>query len=206
MAYNKGNNQQPKTKKDLSDYIGVNERIQKFWKDHPNGRIYTEIVKWDGNLIVMRAEGYKDINDDKPFAVGHAYEEIGSNYINSTSALENCETSCIGRMLGIGSYEIKKSVATREEVERAIELQEAKKQIAAATLPDDAPEFIKPLAQDISEDKKEASRILWISMNGDSKDEGFEEFYTKYKKMGKTDDEIYKHLFNVKQDKDKAAG
>lgn len=185
--------------KDLSDYVQVHERISQFWRDHPNGRIHTEILKWENDIIVMKAEGYRDINDQLPFAVGHAYEEVGSSLVNTTSALENCETSCIGRMLGIGSYEIKKSIASREEVAQAIEKQN--------TLPE-APEMepeIKEIAgeldQDLENDKKEDSRVLWRTLNGQNGEKGFEEQYSKWKRAGYSSHQIYQHLYKVFQER-----
>src|ERR687884_1153398 len=62
-----------KKKKSLDDYIPVHERLILFWQDYPNGRVHTEIIKWEGDTIAVKAELYRDINDAKPFAVGHAY-------------------------------------------------------------------------------------------------------------------------------------
>jgi len=108
----------------LKDYIQVNERILEFWKRYPNGRIHTEIVSWQDGVLVMRAMAWRDINDPYPAAVGHAYEREGSSHINSSSVLENGETSVIGRCLGCLGLEIKRSVASREEVANAMLQQE----------------------------------------------------------------------------------
>ena len=102
----------------LKDYVEVNVRIMKFYEKYPEGRIITEIVKWENETIVMKATTYRD-NQDIPASTGYAYEKEGSNFINKTSALENCETSCVGRALAILGFEIKKSVASREEVANA---------------------------------------------------------------------------------------
>lgn len=108
----------------LKDYVQVNDRIMAFWKDHPNGRIHTEIVSWENGIIIMKAMVWKDINNQFPASVGHAYEKENSTQINSTSCLENAETSVVGRALAILGYEIKKSVASKEEVANAILQQE----------------------------------------------------------------------------------
>ena len=108
----------------LKDYIQVNDRIMAFWKEHPNGRIHTEIVSWQDGVLIMRAFVWKNMNDVQPAAIGHAYEKEGSSYINNGSILENCETSVVGRALAIMGYEIKRSVASREEVANAIHQQE----------------------------------------------------------------------------------
>ena len=107
----------------LKDYIEVNIRIMKFYEKYPEGRILTEIVKWENEVIVMKATAYRD-EKDIPAATGYAYEKEGSNFINKTSALENCETSAVGRALAILGFEIKKSVASKEEVANA-QLQQA---------------------------------------------------------------------------------
>lgn len=108
---------------DLKDYIEVNVRIMKFYEKYPEGRILTEIVKWENEVIVMKATAYRD-NSEVPASTGYAYEKEGSSFINKTSALENCETSAVGRALAILGFEIKKSVASREEVANA-QLQQA---------------------------------------------------------------------------------
>ena len=107
----------------LKDYIEVNVRIMKFYEKYPEGRILTEIVKWENEVIVMKATAYRD-EKDIPAATGYAYEKEGSNFINKTSALENCETSAVGRALAILGFEIKKSVASKEEVAN-VQLQQA---------------------------------------------------------------------------------
>ena len=102
----------------LKDYVEVNVRIMKFYEKYPEGRIITELVKWENDIIVMKATAYRD-DKDIPAATGYAYEKEGSSFINKTSALENCETSAVGRCLAILGFEIKKSVASREEVANA---------------------------------------------------------------------------------------
>lgn len=107
----------------LKDYIEVNVRIMKFYEKYPEGRILTEIVKWENETIVMKATTYRD-NSNIPASTGYAYEKENSSFINKTSALENCETSCVGRALAILGFEIKKSVASKEEVANAMLNQE----------------------------------------------------------------------------------
>jgi hypothetical protein len=129
-------------KKDvLKDYITVNERILKFYEQYPDGRIITSIVSWAEGRIVMQATIYRDHETEKALSIGHAYEQEGSTYINKTSALENCETSAVGRALALAGFEIKKSIASREEVEAAQAKQEQLKKEEAA----EVPEIIKEL-------------------------------------------------------------
>lgn len=106
----------------LRDYVEVNVRIDKFWAKHPTGRIDTEVIMIQDTQpkeVLVKALIYRDENDTQPAATGHAHEIHGSSYINKTSYIENCETSAVGRALAILGFEIKKSVASREEVANA---------------------------------------------------------------------------------------
>jgi hypothetical protein len=105
---------------DLSNYVEVNVRVEKFWELYPHGRIITKIVSFENGTIVMKASIYKDAEDLRPDATGHAYEKENGSFINKTSAIENCETSAVGRALGIMGFEIKKSIASKEEVANAV--------------------------------------------------------------------------------------
>lgn len=107
----------------LKDYVEVNVRIQKFYEKFPDGSIQTEIVSWENGVIVMKAYAYRHPEDPRP-ATGHAYEKEGSTPVNRTSVLENCETSAVGRALAMLGFEIKKAVASKEEVENALRQQE----------------------------------------------------------------------------------
>ena len=104
-------------------YVEVNERIKAFWKLYPEGRLETKLLSIENGTCIMKAEAYKDKANEKPDATGTAYEQEGSTFINKTSYIENCETSAIGRCLGILGIGIDTSVASAEEVETAIENQ-----------------------------------------------------------------------------------
>jgi hypothetical protein len=103
----------------LKDYITVTERIMKFYELYPEGRIVPQIIQWNDGVVVVKTEVYRNAHDQAPSAVGHAYEKEGSSFINKTSALENCETSSVGRALALLGLEIKKSIASYEEVANA---------------------------------------------------------------------------------------
>ena len=105
------------------EYVLVNERIKAFWKLYPNGRIVTDILSMENDMCVIRAKVFTDREDNIPVATGTAYERESSSFINKTSYIENCETSAIGRALGILGIGIDTSVASAEEVENAIENQ-----------------------------------------------------------------------------------
>ena len=113
----------------LEDYVQVNERIEKFYEKYPDGSIQTEIISNQNGEIIFKAYAFRDREDTRP-ATGHAMEREGSTYINKTSHIENCETSAVGRALAMLGFEIKKSVASREEVANArIQQEELSKKI-----------------------------------------------------------------------------
>ena len=88
-----------------ADYASVQERLPLFWHDCPRGRINTEIIVDDGTRIVVKASLYADNDDPYPTTTGLAEEIRGSSMVNKTSALENCETSAIGRALANYQYQ-----------------------------------------------------------------------------------------------------
>jgi hypothetical protein len=102
----------------LDEYIGVNERIEKFYEKYPEGSLQTEIVSNANGEVIIKAYAYRNSEDKHP-TTGHAMEKEGSSFINKTSHIENCETSAVGRALAMMGFEIKKSVASREEVANA---------------------------------------------------------------------------------------
>ena len=99
-----------------ADYAEVAERLPLFWKDCPRGRIVTELVVDDGTRVVVKAELYADIGDTVPTTTGYAEEVRGSSMVNKTSALENCETSAIGRALANYQFQGSKKRASLEEI------------------------------------------------------------------------------------------
>lgn len=111
----------------LKDYIQVNERLIKFYEKYPEGSIQTDIISIDNEKVVMRAYAFRTKHDNIP-STGHAEEIRNSSYINRNSAVENCETSAVGRALANLGFEIRHSIASREEIERAIDKQEFIKQ------------------------------------------------------------------------------
>lgn len=109
------------------EYIEVNQRIKAFRQLYPEGFIKTTLVDDAGGRCVFRAEvGYfsDKYETEIVLGTGTAYEKESSSYINKTSYMENCETSAVGRALGMVGLGIDTSVASAEEVTNAIHQQE----------------------------------------------------------------------------------
>lgn len=103
------------------NYIEVNQRIKAFRMCYPNGTITTEIINMENGVVTMKAV----ISNEEGVVIGTGYaqEKENSTFINKTSYIENCETSAVGRALGMCGFGIDTSVASYEEVMNAMENQ-----------------------------------------------------------------------------------
>ena len=105
----------------LADYETVEERIRRFYKDNKTGRIITDnITTLQDRQVgtwVVKASVYLDDQTDRPKATGLAFEVDGQGMANKTSALENAETSAIGRALANAGYSGNKRTS-RQEMEK----------------------------------------------------------------------------------------
>lgn len=108
-------------KKIVKKYAEVNQRIKAFRMVYPVGTIETEILKDDDNVCMVRASIY---NGDILLATATAREEKTASFINKTNYVENCETSAVGRALGMCGFGIDVSVASAEEIQNSIQKQE----------------------------------------------------------------------------------
>jgi hypothetical protein len=117
----------------LDNYVTVAERIAAFHQTYPSGRITTQILEHneESGFILMRAEIYRSSDDAQPSATGHAFEVRGDSYVNKTSYVENAETSSVGRALAMLGFEVRRGIASREEMEKAARMQTAEKPPAA---------------------------------------------------------------------------
>ena len=111
-----------------NEYAAVNQRIKAFRQCYPEGFIRTQMLSNENGVCVFRAEvGYYDSGIVSVIlGTGTAYEKETSSFINQTSYIENCETSAVGRALGMCGFGIDTSVASYEEVANAIKNQEPK--------------------------------------------------------------------------------
>jgi hypothetical protein len=116
----------------LADYETVEVRLEKFIKDYPDFRIATELEVVEKDRYIVKAYLFKTAQDSVAWATGYAEEKVTDRGVNSTSALEVCETSAIGRSLANAGYAAKGKRPSQSEM---------KKVVAAQT--------IKPVVQDL---------------------------------------------------------
>ena len=109
----KGRNAQGKIEDISKPYAEVKERVSAFRKVYPDGAIVTEIVSHENGIVIVKASV---IVDNKILATGHANEVVQAQGVNQYNALENCETSAVGRALGFCGFGIKQSIASADEM------------------------------------------------------------------------------------------
>lgn len=110
-------------------YVEVNERIKAFRKVYPEGFIITDMVSNQDGLCIFRTEvGYYLVDTTKVvLGTGTAYEREDSTFINKTSFIENCETSSVGRALGMAGFGIDDDIASANEINGTLAISDADK-------------------------------------------------------------------------------
>jgi hypothetical protein len=95
----------------IEEYDTVETRLARFHEDHPDGRVVSyELTSEEDRAKgywVVRAQIFVDHDDQHancPKATGMAFEIEGGAGANKTAALENAETSAIGRALANMGY------------------------------------------------------------------------------------------------------
>lgn len=107
-------------------YAEVNQRIKAFRMVYPTGTIDTQMISNENGVCIFKATVGVG---QTILATGTAYEKENSSFINKTSYIENCETSAVGRALGMAGFGIDTSIASAEEVQNAIMQQDDDKVI-----------------------------------------------------------------------------
>ena len=101
---------------DLSQYETVDERLHKWWKEFPDGRLETEVVEASNTRFIVICKLYRTEADQKPYATGIASETVSDRGVNANFALPNCETSAIGRAISNAGLSAKGKRPSREEM------------------------------------------------------------------------------------------
>lgn len=108
-----------KTGKTISkEYAEVAQRLKAYRTVYPTGSIITEMISNENGICVFKAKVYDE--DNNILGTGTASENQKASFINQTSYIENCETSAVGRALGIAGFGIDTSISSAEEVQIAI--------------------------------------------------------------------------------------
>lgn len=112
------------------EYTEVKDRLDAFLTEFPEATIEPQLVSVNNvtdtptgercNEYLVQATVFPD-KENKPnwYYKGHAAERDNTGFVNKTSALENCETSAVGRALAFAGYGGGYSIASKEEVENA---------------------------------------------------------------------------------------
>ena len=108
---------------DLSQYETVDERLHKWWKEFPDGRLETEVVEASNTRFIVICRLFRTEVDQKPYATGIASETVSDRGVNANFALPNCETSAIGRAISNAGLSAKGKRPSREEMASVNKLQ-----------------------------------------------------------------------------------
>jgi hypothetical protein len=154
---------------DLENYETVELRLRRLYTEYPAARVLTDLVFHDERRFIVKAEVYLTIDDLSPVATGYAEEIVGASPVNRTSALENCETSAVGRAISNSVLCLKAPEGKRpsqQEMEKVQRYEkEPRKTIKAARVY--APEEIEKARSLISEatiaQSIDEARKIWTS-------------------------------------------
>ena len=130
----------------LSEYEPVEVRLEKFIKDYPSFRISTELEVVEATRYIVKAYLFKDASDGVAWATGYAEETVTTRGVNQTSALENCETSAIGRALANAGYAPKGKRPSREEMSKVV-AKKPEKPVVQNVVQDDQDYWTTPVGQ-----------------------------------------------------------
>lgn len=99
-------------------YVLVSDRVLYFNETYPNWCIKTFREK-DWEMEVVKAIVIPDMENPDRCFTGYSQAKWGDGYINKTSALENAETSAVGRALAFMWIGVIDSIASVDEMNKA---------------------------------------------------------------------------------------
>lgn len=165
------------------EYVPVNERIKAFRKVCPDGTITTEILQLDRDAVIIRATVQDETGKILGTGMGREEKELGN--INKTSFVENCETSAVGRALGMIGIGVDASFASADEMVNAITQQETQRGTQASgqmefqgSWKDQAVNLWKALGGTAKEMPERIKRQTGTEINKDTTEEQWKNIYT----------------------------
>lgn len=105
-------------------YVLVQDRVLYFNETYPTGSIKTDVTfypeskMWSVKATVRIELGVDSPNSFREFT-GHSQAVIGEGMVNKTAALENAETSAVGRALAFMGIGVIESIASADEMVKA---------------------------------------------------------------------------------------
>lgn len=99
-------------------YVLVSDRVIYFNEQYPNWSIATERTTQDW-MEVVKATVTPDCDKPQRFFTGYSQAKWWDGFINKTSALENAETSAVGRALAMMWIWVIDSIASMDEINKA---------------------------------------------------------------------------------------
>jgi len=144
----------------INDYETVEVRLARFISDFPDFRIDTQLVEASDTRFIVRSAIYRTFLDSVPFATGLAYEMVSDRGIMSTSALEVCETSSLGRSLANAGYAAKGKRPSQSEMAKVIAAEDKPKTIYGT--PNSRSAAVEQaLRSSFDDNKKEPEPVQW---------------------------------------------
>ncbi len=142
-------------------YIPTNERLKAFhsWDEFKELVLTTEIIEFSDTTALVKATVAH--NTGTIVATGHAYERVNQGPVNKTSHLENCETSAVGRCLGILGIGIDTAIASSDEV-RAVSGKQETSQVQSQEMKEACTDLCE-LIGEYGDGAKKVARGIWSS-------------------------------------------
>jgi len=114
-------------------YILVSDRVIFFNENYKNGCIQTKLITQpDSDKIIVKAKVIPDIEKPERYFNGYSQAVVGEGLVNKTAALENAETSAVGRALGMFGIGVIESIASADEMTKAGVVEKATGQFCSA--------------------------------------------------------------------------